>query len=66
MTGAQKRKLAAIGNGQPKEFPLGQSGLFLIERGFVFVNDLGARHLTDKGHEVLRTILRGEGNEQNK
>ncbi|RKF23340.1 hypothetical protein D6851_02390 [Altericroceibacterium spongiae] len=57
---AQKRKLAAIGDGQPEEFALGQYGLFLIERGYAFVNELGARHLTDKGHATLRAILKGE------
>jgi hypothetical protein len=58
LTVAQRRKLLAIENGQPKEFPLHASGLFLIERGFVFVNELGARHLTDNGHAMAR-FLRG-------
>lgn len=56
LTEAQKRKLLAIGDGQPVEFPLGQSGLFLIERGLAFVNELGARHLTDEGHAVRRAL----------
>ena len=56
LTVAQRRKLRAIGNGQPAEFPLHASGLFLIERGFAFVNELGARHLTDKGHAMLRFL----------
>jgi hypothetical protein len=52
LTKAQRAKILAIGNGQPREFAWGQSGLFLIERGFAFENELGARHLTDKGHAV--------------
>lgn len=53
---AQKRKILAIGHGQPVEYPLHASGLWLIERGLVFVNELGARHLTDDGYSV-RAIL---------
>ena len=56
LTKAQRAKIMAIGDGQPVEFSLGQSGLFLIERGFAFENELGARHLTDLGHAV-RTHL---------
>ncbi len=52
MTAAQKRKLLSIGNGQPAEYPLHASGLYLIERGMVFVNELGARRLTDFGQKV--------------
>lgn len=56
LTEAQRRKIVAIGDGQPKEFPWHSSGLFLIERGYAFENPLGARHLTDLGHAV-RTYL---------
>lgn len=63
MSEAQKRKLFAIGDGQPVEFALGQSGLFLIERGFAFVNELGARHLTDRGCAV-RARLKENTDEQ--
>ena len=57
LTQAQKRKLLAIGDGQPKEFPWHSSGLFLIERGYAFENELGARHLTDLGHDVRKRII---------
>ncbi len=60
LTQAQKNKLLAIGDGQPVEFPLHSSGLFLIERGYVFVNELGARHLTDLGHAVRAYLLQKE------
>ena len=58
---AQRRKLLAIGNGQPVEFALHASGLFLIERGFAFVNELGARHLTDEGHAVRAHLQKEQG-----
>ena len=56
LTGAQKRKIVAIGNGQPREFALGVTGFALLRFGLAFVNELGARHLTDDGHAV-RAIL---------
>lgn len=58
LTEAQRRKILSIGDGQPVEFALGQSGLFLIERGFAFVNELGARHLTDLGHAVRTHLMK--------
>lgn len=50
----QRAKLADIAPSQPREYPLGQTGHALIRIGLVFVNELGARHLTDAGHAVLR------------
>lgn len=54
---AQRRKIMAIGDGQPREFAWGSSGLHLIERCLAFENELGVRHLTDFGHAV-RAILK--------
>lgn len=56
LTKAQIRKMNELRNGQPAEYAWGQSGLFLIERGFAFENELGARHLTDKGHKALAAL----------
>ena len=53
---AQKAKLLAIGDGQPREFALGVAGFVLLRRGLAFVNDLGARHLTDEGHAVRKVL----------
>lgn len=55
---AQRRMLIALENGQPKEFSLGLPGLALIDNGLAFVNELGARHLTDWGHAVLKHVHR--------
>jgi len=54
LTEPQRRKLTALRNGQPAEYPLGRTGHALIRMGLVFVNELGARQLTDAGHGVLR------------
>jgi len=51
MTPAQHAKLNAIGDGKPAEYPLGHAGHALIRMGLVYVNELGARHLTDAGHK---------------
>ena len=48
LTGSQKRMLMEIGQGQPREYALGRTGFALVRMGLVFVNDLGARHLTDE------------------
>lgn len=52
LTKAQREKLLTIGDGQPREFSLGGSGFALVRHGLAFVNELGARHLTDDGHAV--------------
>ncbi len=53
---AQRRMILRIDRGQPREFGLGTAGFALMRKGLVFVNELGARHLTDEGHAV-REIL---------
>ena len=58
---AMRAKLIEIGDGQPVEYALGGVGFALKRRGLVFVNQLGARHLTDHGHAVRRVIEGGEG-----
>lgn len=55
---AQRRKLIELENGQPREFSLGLPGLALVDNGLAFVNELGARHLTDFGHAVLKHVPR--------
>jgi hypothetical protein len=57
---AQQRMIVDIGDGQPSEYPLGLTGFALMRRGLLFVNELGARHLTDLGLAV-REVLKGEG-----
>lgn len=52
LTKAQREKLLAIGDGQPREFSLAGPGFALVRSGLAFVNELGARHLTDEGHAV--------------
>ncbi len=54
LTEPQHRKLSEIQPGQPAEYPLGRTGHALIRMGLVFVNEFGARCLTDAGHGVLR------------
>ena len=56
LTGAQRQMLIALKSGQPQEFVLGRTGFALIDNGLAFVNELGARHLTDWGHAVLKHI----------
>lgn len=60
---AQRRMLIALENSQPKEFSLGLPGLALIDNGLAFVNELGARHLTDRGHAVLKHVHRPTAND---
>lgn len=60
LTDAQKRMIIEIGDGQPCEYALGMAGFALMRRGLVFVNELGARHLTDDGHAVRQSIQDGE------
>lgn len=55
---AQRRMLIALENSQPKEFSLGLPGLALIDNGLAFVNELGVRHLTDRGRAVLKHVHR--------
>ena len=57
---AQRRMIVDIGDGKPREYALGQTGFALERMRLVFVNELGARHLTDSGH-ALRAYLEGEG-----
>jgi hypothetical protein len=52
LTPAQRAKLLEIGNGQPREYALGGAGFALLRKNLVFVNELGARHLTDEGHAI--------------
>lgn len=63
LTAPQRRMILEIGQGQPREYSLGKTGFALVRMGLVFVNDLGARHLTDDGHSV-HTLLKGTPNEQ--
>jgi hypothetical protein len=49
-----------IGDGRPREYSLGQSGFALLRLELVFVNELGARHLSDVGQSV-RAIIEEEG-----
>lgn len=63
LTEAQQRMIVDIGDGQPREYALGQTGFALMRMGLVFINDLGARHLTDRGHQARR-ILQSKGKEQ--
>lgn len=60
---AQRRMLIALENGKPREFPLGLPGMALIDNGLAFVNELGARHLTDWGHAVLKHVRRPTAND---
>ncbi len=61
LTPAQRRKLLTIGDGQPCEFPLETSGFALMRKDLVFVNELGARQLTDVGHQVRKIITQEAG-----
>lgn len=56
MSASQQGKLFAIGNGRPREYALGQSGSALVRKGLAFVNELGARHLTDLGWAVRKQL----------
>ena len=58
---AMRAKLIEIGDGQPVDYARGGVGFALKRRGLVFVNQLGARDLTDHGHAVRRVIAGGEG-----
>jgi hypothetical protein len=59
LTPAQCRMLVEIDRGQPRQFALGRAGFKLIDLGLAFVNELGARHLTDRGLAVRREIIKG-------
>jgi hypothetical protein len=59
LTAPQRRMLLDIGDGKPREFGLGVTGFALLRAKLVFVNELGARHLTDDGHAVRR-VLQGD------
>ena len=62
LTKAQKAMLVEIDRGQPREYALGKTGFALMSKGLVFVNELGARHLTDAGHAArARTIEAASG-----
>lgn len=56
LTTAQKNKLHELSNSQPIEYPMGKAGANLVKQGLAFINELGARHLTDLGHNVYRAI----------
>lgn len=58
---AQKAKLFDIGDGKPHEYALGTTGFALMRMGLVFVNELGARHLTDAGHAIRKVLERSNG-----
>lgn len=57
---AQRSMILEIGDGRPREYSLGQSGFALLRLELVFVNELGARHLSDVGQSV-RAIIEEEG-----
>ena len=59
---AQRRMLLDIGDGRPREYSLGRTGFSLIDSRLAYVNELGARHLTDLGHAVRRVIAGFAGN----
>lgn len=54
---AQRVMLIDLGRGQPREYSLGRAGFALIDKELAFVNELGARHLTDLGHAVRTHLL---------
>lgn len=56
LTAPQRHMILTIGDGQPREFTLGVVGFALLRSGLVFVNELGARHLTDDGHAVRKVL----------
>ncbi len=57
LTEPQRRMILAIGAGQPREFVLGGTGFALLRAKLAFVNELGARHLTDLGNAVRRVLV---------
>jgi hypothetical protein len=57
LTKAQRAMLIDIADGKPREYSLGQTGFALDRQGLVFVNELGARHLTDEGHAVRAYLV---------
>lgn len=56
---AMRKMILEIGDGQPREYALGQSGFALLRLKLVFINELGARHLSDDGQSV-RAIIEEE------
>jgi hypothetical protein len=56
LTEKQKTMLLEIGSGKPQEYALGQVGFALLRRKLVFVNELGARHITETGLAVRDSI----------
>lgn len=56
LTEAQRRMILTIGDGQPRGFALGVTGFALLRMKLAFVNELGARHLTDEGHAVRKLL----------
>lgn len=58
---AQRRIMADLEKGQPCEYALGRAGFALLNSGLAFVNEFGARHLTDLGHAV-RNHIKGQDN----
>ena len=61
LTETMRSMLVDIGDGKPREYALGRTGFALCDRGLVFVNELGARHLTDAGQAVRAVLERGDG-----
>lgn len=57
LTPPQRAMILDIGDGKPREYALGVTGFALLRAKLVFVNKLGARHLTDEGHAVRRALL---------
>lgn len=57
---AQRKMILDIGDGRPREYSLGRTGFSLLRLKLVFINELGARHLSDDGQSV-RAIIEEQG-----
>jgi hypothetical protein len=58
LTKAQKKMVLEIGTGRPREYSLGRAGFALMRAKLVYVNELGARHLTNAGRELYAILER--------